>query len=84
MLPAIGDRTPIEQWAGLRPLSADRLPLLGPEPELPGLFYATGYGRDGILIADLAGRIVADLVLAGESELDWRPFRPERFSGAAS
>jgi glycine/D-amino acid oxidase-like deaminating enzyme len=31
-------------WAGLRPMTPDGLPLLGPEPRLRGLWYATGHG----------------------------------------
>jgi glycine oxidase len=78
LVPGLADYRPIEHWAGLRPISADRQPIIGPEPELNGLFYATGYGRDGILLSPLAGAIVADLATTGVSEIDWKPFRPDR------
>jgi glycine oxidase len=83
LVPALADRRPIERWAGLRPISADSQPVLGPDPELDGLLYATGYGRDGIVIAPLAAEIVADLAVSGTSEFDWRPFRPDRFEDGA-
>jgi glycine oxidase len=79
LVPALGGRKPTERWAGLRPISADRLPIIGPDPDLIGLFYATGYGRDGILLSPSAGSIVADLAVGKEPEFDWSPFRPDRF-----
>jgi glycine oxidase len=85
LVPALGHAEPLERWADLRPMTVDRLPVLGPDPDLDGLFYATGYGRNGILLGPLAGRMVADLVLTGVAERDWRPFGVHRFvdSGAA-
>lgn len=85
LVPALGGTDPVERWADLRPLTTDGLPVLGPDPELEGLFYATGYGRNGILLGPLAGRIVAELVSTGASTIDWRPFSVARFEddGAA-
>jgi glycine oxidase len=79
LVPALGRAEPLERWADLRPMTTDRLPVLGPDPELDGLFYATGYGRNGILLGPLAGRIVADLLVTGSAEQDWRPFGARRF-----
>jgi glycine oxidase len=79
LVPALAGLKPLERWAGLRPISADRLPIIGPDPDLEGLLYATGYGRSGITLAAVTGAIVADLALTGDSEHDWRPFRPDRF-----
>ncbi|KPK79026.1 MAG: hypothetical protein AMS25_14055 [Gemmatimonas sp. SM23_52] len=84
LVPALAGLKPLERWAGLRPLSADSSPIIGPDPELEGLIYSTGFGRSGILLAPLAGAIVADLVVVGESEYDWRAFRPERFAESES
>ncbi len=80
LVPAVANLEPLERWAGLRPIAIDSWPLIGPDPDLAGLLYATGYGRDGILIAPLAGAIVADLAVTGRSEFDARPFRPDRFA----
>jgi glycine oxidase len=82
LVPRLGDAQPIERWADLRPMSVDRLPVLGPDPDIDGLFYATGYGRNGILLGPLAGRIVADLIVSGSTEHNWRPFGVRRFIGA--
>jgi len=82
LVPALADLRSLERWSGLRPISEDGKPILGPDPELAGLLYATGYGRDGILIAPLAGAVVADLAVSGATDFDWRPFRPDRFSNS--
>jgi glycine oxidase len=56
-------------WAGLRPITPDGLPIIGADPDLPGLWYATGHGRNGILLAALTGHVVAQLV-GGESSVE--------------
>jgi glycine oxidase len=78
LLPALAGVEPVERWADLRPITADGLPVIGPDPGIRGLHYATGYGRNGILLGPLAGRIVAELVATGASEWDWHPFSPAR------
>ena len=84
LIPALEDARIVEAWAGLRPISADSRPVVGPDPELEGLFYATGQGRNGILFAPLVGRAVAELVLTGSTEVPWETFRIERFDGEAT
>lgn len=79
LIPSLADSTLVEAWAGFRPMSADRKPILGPDPELEGLFYAAGHGRNGILYAPLVGSSVADLVLKGHTELPWEDFGVRRF-----
>jgi len=80
LIPALAGWQPSERWAELRPISADNGPILGPDPTLAGLFYAAGYGRNGILLGPLAGRMVAALVL-GEDPPGWQPFGIARFGG---
>ncbi len=79
LVPGLRDARPAEHWADVRPISADSLPILGPDPDLDGLFYATGTGRNGILLGPIAGRIVAKLIVAGETDVDWEPFGIRRF-----
>ncbi|HET6778503.1 MAG TPA: FAD-dependent oxidoreductase, partial [Gemmatimonadales bacterium] len=69
-------------WAGLRPVMPDGLPVIGGDPDVPGLWYATGHGRNGILLAGLTGRIMAQLIDRREPSQDVRPFAPERFRRA--
>src|SRR5437773_1772562 len=67
-------------WAGLRPVTADGRPIVGPDPEVERLWYATGHGRNGILLAALTGEIIADLVTKGETDVDISALRVERLT----
>jgi len=80
LIPSLGEAEVLEHWSGFRPLSSDDLPIVGPDPAIEGLFYATGAGRRGILLAPLIGRIVAELVTTGVTELEWEEFSVTRFS----
>jgi glycine oxidase len=74
---------PITQtWAGLRPGTPDDLPLIGPTGQ-PRVFAASGHFRNGILLAPITARIVADLIEGRPSSLDISPFAPGRFGGKA-
>ena len=53
----------LQTWAGLRPGSPNRLPILGPVPDLHGLYLATGHYRIGILLGPLTGQILRDEIL---------------------
>jgi glycine oxidase len=82
LVPAAAGLEPVERWAGLRPLSADGAPILGPDPALEGLYYATGYGRNGILLGPAAGAILAAQLAGGDSGPNWRTFSVARFDRA--
>ena len=82
LFPSLERAQVVERWAGLRPMTPDTQPVLGPEPSLEGLVYATGFGRNGILLAPLAARVVAELVLQGTSTVEWEPWGVERFGQA--
>ncbi len=79
IMPAMGDADLVAHLAGVRPLSADRMPLVGPVPGTDGAYLATGHGTKGIHLAPVTARIVAGLVLRGEMEERHRAFLPSRF-----
>jgi len=64
---------------GLRPGTPDELPLIGPASTMPGVYYATGHYRNGVLLAPLTAKLVADLVLDGTRDPDLDLVRPARF-----
>ena len=74
------DRAEVRRtWSGLRPMTPDGLPIIGAEPRLQGLWYATGHGRNGILLAGLTGRLVRQLLVGEPLAEDLAPFSPSRF-----
>jgi glycine oxidase len=77
-VPALADAPLRRAWAGLRPASADGLPVIGPWPGLPGLVVATGHFRSGILLTPITARIVRDWIVEGRSELPGAAFLPDR------
>lgn len=79
LMPALAEARILRAWAGLRPGTPDGLPIVGREPELKGLWYATGHGRSGVLLAGVTG-VIIDQLLSGEATLEEvYALRPERF-----
>jgi glycine oxidase len=76
--PALAGRAPLEHWAGLRPMTPDLLPIVGPDPDYDGLVYACGHSKNGVLLAPLTAQVVAGL-LGGEPAVDVAPYTPARF-----
>ena len=64
---------------GLRPATADELPIIGRSMKIPGLVYATGHYRNGVLLAPLTARAVADLVLDNRNDPLLMAAAPQRF-----
>lgn len=58
-LPALAGRNAMRAYAGLRPWTPDHLPLIGPAPDVPGLYLATGHEGAGIGLAPITGEIIA-------------------------
>ncbi len=82
--PALAKLKPSEKWAGLRPFAADGLPVLGAFPEIENLFIAAAHYRNGILLAPLTAKILADKIVGnGESEF-LKIFSPRRFQIVAA
>jgi glycine oxidase len=77
--PALAAAPLLDRWAGLRPGSADNLPLIGAPVSGPrGLILATGHFRNGILLTPVTAEIVHDLVVGRPPRVDLAPFRPDR------
>jgi glycine oxidase len=63
---------------GLRPGSPDALPIIGRSARVPGLVYATGHYRNGVLLAPLTGDLVAGVVAGDESDAALALVSPRR------
>jgi len=78
LVPALTQARRLETWAGLRPGSPDNLPILG-ATTTPGYFVASGHFRDGILLAPVTARVMAQMITGGKPEYDLAAFSPARF-----
>ena len=75
----------VQQLAGSRPLSPDSKPIIGPVPGREGVLLATGHTTKGIHLGPVTGRIIADYVCRGSTEVvsDMSEFLPDRFADFA-
>jgi D-amino-acid dehydrogenase len=65
-------------WSGLRPLAPDGLPYIGPVPDQPGMYAATGHAMLGITLAPATGAVVAQMMLEVGASPDLHAFRLDR------
>ncbi len=79
LYPQLASLTIRRTWAGLRPVSPDGRPIVGAEPRLPGLWYATGHGRNGILLAGITGVIIRELLDGDDPREELEALRADRF-----
>ena len=66
-------------WTGLRPMTPDGPPILGPVAGVPGLILNTGHGPLGWTLAAASARLVADWLGGRTLSLDAAPYSVERF-----
>ena len=78
-IPELEHAAVIDHWAGLRPVTPDGLPILGPDPHQPALIYACGFSRNGILFAPWAARQLARLFSTHSAPASLTFFSPDRF-----
>lgn len=76
-VPALARAAVIRAFAGLRPYSADGLPLLGEAGGPAGLYLAAGCGDKGIGIG-YGSRLVAEMIAGEKTSLDATAFDPRR------
>ncbi|HET8531392.1 MAG TPA: glycine oxidase ThiO [Methylomirabilota bacterium] len=79
LVPEIGRRPITRSWCGFRPAAPDGLPVLGPWPDVAGLFVATGHYRNGILLAPATAAVMADCIVDGQVPDSITAFLPQRF-----
>ncbi len=78
--PALADAPVVDTWSNFRPASPDGEPILG-EGAVPGLLYATGHTRNGILLTPVTADAIAALVLGRAPPVELAPFSPARLAG---
>jgi glycine oxidase len=80
LVPEIGRRPITRSWYGFRPSAPDGMPVLGPWPDVAGLFAATGHFRNGILLAPITAAVMARCIVDGDTPDSIAPFLPDRFA----
>lgn len=83
VIPEVENARVAQHLAGVRPLTPDRRPLIGPVPGCPGAYLATGHGHKGIHLAAVTGRLIADFVTRGRTDVPVPAdvYDPARFDG---
>jgi sarcosine oxidase, subunit beta len=71
-------------WAGIEARMPDDLPVIGRSSTSEGIVHAFGFSAHGFALAPIVGRIVADLVLTGATDLPIAPFSIHRFADRGS
>ena len=79
LIPKLGELELAKCWAGYIDTTPDLVPILGPAGKPEGLFLSMGYSGHGFGLGPIAGKLTADLIVDGESSVDWRPFSVHRF-----
>jgi glycine oxidase len=79
LVPQLETASFAEVRVGLRPASPDALPVVGRSAHLPGLIYATGHYRNGVLLAPLTAALVKGLVLGSHGDPALDIISPARF-----
>lgn len=67
-------------WAGVRPMSPDGWPMIGPSGE--GIYVAAGHSRNGWLLAPITAEIITAHVFGAEIPPEWAALSPQRFEAS--
>jgi glycine/D-amino acid oxidase-like deaminating enzyme len=66
-------------WMGFRPSMPDSLPVIGPSPRHPNVYYAFGHGHVGLTLGAVTGRIIADMIASRAPVVEPTSYRITRF-----
>ncbi|MEE3167233.1 MAG: FAD-dependent oxidoreductase [Chloroflexota bacterium] len=83
VFPDLENAALVEQLAGSRPLSPDRIPIIGPVPGKEGVVLATGHTTKGIHLGPSTAKVVTQYIQGGCKQVpsSMELFLPERFAG---
>jgi glycine/D-amino acid oxidase-like deaminating enzyme len=83
LTPRVKDFRLRRAWSGLRPDTADHLPILG-YGEFENMIFATGHFRNGILLAPLTAQLISELFLTRSTSRPIEAYNPLRFARHSS
>jgi len=79
LLPVAAEQPLICAWSGFRPYCEDLRPVVGAVPARENTYVAAGHFKKGIMMSPVTGKILADLVTSGKTDLPIEPLNPARF-----
>jgi len=77
-MPALRNFSSIRVWTGFRPATPDKLPLIGPAPEDPSVYLATGHEGLGITTSLGTAKLVCAQLMGTDAEIAAEPYLPSR------
>lgn len=77
--PILEEAEILRGWGGLYAVTPDDNPIIGALPGVEGLFCAIGFSGHGFQQSPTVGRILSELILDGETDIDLRSFAHDRF-----
>lgn len=75
----LAERLDPKPWRGARPCLPDMLPIVGPAPRHPGLWFDFGHAHHGLTLGPVSGRLLAEMMTGDEPFIDPAPYRADRF-----
>ena len=70
----------VRAWAGIEARMPDDIPVIGPSSTSPGVFHAFGFSAHGFQLGPAVGRVMAELVATGRSNIPLDGLSIERFA----
>jgi len=83
LFPALAGARIVRCWAGIEGHTPDGRPVIGPSASEDDAFHGFGFSSHGFHLGPAVGRILAELVTTGRSNLPIEPFRVDRFAGSS-
>lgn len=74
IMPALLEYPVVNHWAGLRPGTAQGIPYISEHPHVRGLFVSAGHFRNGVVLGPASARLLADIMLKREPDVDPAPY----------
>jgi D-amino-acid dehydrogenase len=75
----LAERLDNEPWMGSRPCTPDMMPVIGPAPRHPGMWFAFGHAHHGLTLGPVTGRLIAEMVCSEKPFVNPAAYRPDRF-----
>lgn len=82
LFPQLRDVRVVRAWAGIEGVMPDGVPVIGPSAQAPNAYHAFGFSAHGFQLAPVVGRILAELVCTGSTDMPIAPLRIDRFNTA--